>query len=970
MGSSSSKNKPSSTASSTSPPATQHAASAPPPGSKGKTSPQTEPSIGLQPGDGSSHGAGDATEEEKAAAGADSPATTATKLPPVKTTTSPPLASTPAKVATTTTLPPVSTAVSSLKPEENKTMSKKPTTTAASAAEDESVLPLEPEGQRQFDTILRTTNALVSEDSLLKSANKNVTRLAMRRTLPDHISLTSLLAKLENLQVLDLSGNNLGPQGIRALCLALPPDSQLVSLNIADNKTDTDTAESIGTLLSNGPPLAYLDVSGNYLGKDFFSRCAGQALKTNSTLQTLRAQSIGMVDAKCFLQGLLENSCLVELDISNNDITDRKSIGAGLAECLKKSDCPLQSLALVGCNMNSEGIQMLREGLSANKSLTALNLNNNEFGSLQTMLEFVITAFSHPALVNLHLNDARVKDMDVKDAPAPSSSSSSKLQVLSLNSSQVSDDFFRRLSGVFQGKLPSLVDIDLSNNGKLTAATIEELWKMTAADGEQSGLRKLTVAMNEMETLAAQLTVQRFPNFLYLNVRKARFSPKGLSALAGILSTEGLSLTTLVLDGVKLSGKEGLKLMFANCPSSKLTAISLSGCALNDGDLSPLWEAVRSGFKLHMLKLSSNRLTDAAVKNLSEVLLSSASHPLSVLDLSGNQITDSGVKDLCSVYTNKKHNSSLHSLNLATNAIGKEGLLALVSVMGGKFPLKCLYVNDQTKSFLEADMEEVYVRLAAALGFTVKKSGETIQKGCSSLPALPDGLSVNLRGLGGHSGELGPFLDCPAITTDSTSRRLTTWTLENVLDVCSVLQGQKSSACVLSSADWNRITGADKDNSTPSWLQLPESRKKAVYLSNLPGNSTSQRLEALFEMEADCSIEEVVLMKDPVTKNNSGSAWILLSDETSVQRAMDLYNRGEALVFGTPFSVARVKVTVEDAGSSQVTAKARQDMVARQKVRAAEDRAHRLLIQQNTEESWKRHAYRLAHPAYADGRIW
>ena len=46
--------------------------------------------------------------------------------------------------------------------------------------------------------------------------------------------------------------------------------------------------DSVGELLLHGPPLVYLDVSGNYLGKDYFSRCVGQALKTNTTLQTLR----------------------------------------------------------------------------------------------------------------------------------------------------------------------------------------------------------------------------------------------------------------------------------------------------------------------------------------------------------------------------------------------------------------------------------------------------------------------------------------------------------------------------------------------------------------------------------------------------------------------------------------------------------------------------------------------------------
>ena len=71
----------------------------------------------------------------------------------------------------------------------------------ATTAEDESVLPLEPEHQRKFDTTLRATNALVKQDSFMGAANKNVTKLALKRAFPDHISLSSLMSKLENLQV-------------------------------------------------------------------------------------------------------------------------------------------------------------------------------------------------------------------------------------------------------------------------------------------------------------------------------------------------------------------------------------------------------------------------------------------------------------------------------------------------------------------------------------------------------------------------------------------------------------------------------------------------------------------------------------------------------------------------------------------------------------------------------------------------
>ena len=46
--------------------------------------------------------------------------------------------------------------------------------------------------------------------------------------------------------------------------------------------------ECVGELLSKNQSLTCLDVSGNYLGKDYFSRCVGPALAANSTLQMLK----------------------------------------------------------------------------------------------------------------------------------------------------------------------------------------------------------------------------------------------------------------------------------------------------------------------------------------------------------------------------------------------------------------------------------------------------------------------------------------------------------------------------------------------------------------------------------------------------------------------------------------------------------------------------------------------------------
>lgn len=69
-----------------------------------------------------------------------------------------------------------------------------------------------------------------------------------------------------------------------------------------------------------------------------------------------------------------------------------------------------------------------------------------------------------------------------------------------------------------------------------------------------------------------------------------------------------------------------------------LSTLSLSGCALSANDIQPLCKALRQGMKLHMLKLSANRLEDAGVVGLAEAIAANKTHPLAVLDVSDNTV--------------------------------------------------------------------------------------------------------------------------------------------------------------------------------------------------------------------------------------------------------------------------------------------------------------------------------------------
>ena len=77
---------------------------------------------------------------------------------------------------------------------------------------------------------------------------KGVTSVHLLRSLsPGVLTVAELVHKLVYLTDLDLSGNLLGPQGFRVICLALRRNTTLKCLNLANNLADTDSSVSIKT---------------------------------------------------------------------------------------------------------------------------------------------------------------------------------------------------------------------------------------------------------------------------------------------------------------------------------------------------------------------------------------------------------------------------------------------------------------------------------------------------------------------------------------------------------------------------------------------------------------------------------------------------------------------------------------------------------------------------------------------------
>ncbi|KAK2151612.1 hypothetical protein LSH36_357g02082 [Paralvinella palmiformis] len=398
-----------------------------------------------------------------------------------------------------------------------------------------------------------------------------------------------------------------------------------------------------------------------------------------------------------------------------------------------------------------------------------------------------------------------------------------------------------------------------------------------------------------------------------------------------------------------------------------LEALSLGGCQLTDDDLQPLCSAIREGLSLYMLKVSANRLTDVFVKQLVDVLKLQTGHPLALIDISNNKVKQEGAKALGLLLRNNKKNVNLRSLNISNNCVEPAGIEALVSVLGCS-SLIALQASNQQANYEEHHLENIYQILAEALGLKVAKSDDGFKSGCCTFPNLPATFQCRLSGLGGSPGELGRMMDCAAICTDFQTIKKTHLTLHHILELASSLKGKGGTPCLMSAAEWNNIVSADKD--APSWLQLSEHRDRAIYMSGLPGSVSVQKMEGFLEMEADCEVEDIYLCKDILTQRNNGFAWALLADKISVDKAVQFYQSGQSIVLGTSFIISDIKVSIDDAASSEPEAQVRKDIKDRLQKRLKEDKEHQKLINQSYYTSQKRHAYRLAHPAYADGRIW
>ena len=162
----------------------------------------------------------------------------------------------------------------------------------------------------------------------------------------------------------------------------------------------------------------------------------------------------------------------------------------------------------------------------------------------------------------------------------------------------------------------------------------------------QSCLSVLNFSLNAADGIAADIAkLPELKNLKTLLLKKCRITLPSLVDLSKFIAEgkpDSLRISSLTLDGIKLSGTDILKSMlglsdiFVPTNPCTLELLSLTGCGLNDRDVKPLLSAIGNGLDIKELRLSANRLTDTALNFL--VDSSETSLSLEALDLSINKV--------------------------------------------------------------------------------------------------------------------------------------------------------------------------------------------------------------------------------------------------------------------------------------------------------------------------------------------
>ncbi|XP_076137455.1 NACHT, LRR and PYD domains-containing protein 3-like isoform X2 [Alosa pseudoharengus] len=247
--------------------------------------------------------------------------------------------------------------------------------------------------------------------------------------------LTSALQSENSLlKELDLSSNPLGDSGVRLLSVGLNhTNCKLETLRLADCKIAHNSCEIVASVLQSTNCLIELDLSENDLGDSGVILLSEGLSSPHCKLQTLRLADCKITHNSCEIVAsvLQSTNCLIELDLGENDLGDSGVIL--LSKGLSNPHCKLQTLRLADCKLTDKSCEIVASVLQSPNSLQQLDLSDNDLGDSGVQLLSKGLSSSNCKIHTLRLSDCLISEKGCRFLAAALTSNSCHLQQLDLS---------------------------------------------------------------------------------------------------------------------------------------------------------------------------------------------------------------------------------------------------------------------------------------------------------------------------------------------------------------------------------------------------------------------------------------------------------------------------------------------------------------------------------------------------------
>uniref|UniRef100_A0A6J0TTY5 Leucine-rich repeat-containing protein 74A n=1 Tax=Pogona vitticeps TaxID=103695 RepID=A0A6J0TTY5_9SAUR len=180
--------------------------------------------------------------------------------------------------------------------------------------------------------------------------------------------------------IMNLNHHGLGPNGTKALAIALVSNTTITHLELEDNWILGEGTRYLVQMLRENCYIQEMNISRNHLNTDGAEAICRMFYHNISNIRAIRlaGNNFREESAMYFSESLMANYRVMELDLSHNEFAEKG--GEQLGQMLANNES-LEILDLSWNHLRMKGAVALSAGLRANGSLKILNLSWNGFGN-------------------------------------------------------------------------------------------------------------------------------------------------------------------------------------------------------------------------------------------------------------------------------------------------------------------------------------------------------------------------------------------------------------------------------------------------------------------------------------------------------------------------------------------------------------------------------------------------------------